>query len=550
MIQRVSDLSSWLIPNILRWSEKPLELKLLMKTARSATIEIADGGIYYTLESYHLFINGREYKTCDTVVTSVFGLKPATDYRIEIFHEAQGCEEVSTEKCIASAYFTTDEEFVTINVRELGAKGDGVSDDTVFIQSAISLCPEDSRVLVPEGRYLVTSLFLKSGVNIELAKGAVILADTDRTHYPALPGLIQSYDEKGEYNLGTWEGNPLPMFSGIITGMNVKNVCIYGEGCIDGQASYENWWKNCKVMNIAFRPRLVFLSHCDHVLLQGIRLCNSPAWNLHPYFSDNLGFYNLIIENPQDSPNTDGMDPESCNGVDIEGVRFSLGDDCIAIKSGKIYMGKKYKKASENITVRQCLMENGHGAVTVGSEMAAGIKAVTIEDCLFRNTDRGLRIKTRRGRGRDAVIDNISFRHIEMRNVMTPFVVNSFYFCDPDGKTGYVQSREVFPVDDRTPHIGRMAFEDINATDCHVAAAHFDGLPEEKIDNIFMKNVDISFAAQAKEDVPAMSVGAQKCSKKGIFARNVKKLELINVNVKGCEGDEIITENVDEIVRQ
>lgn len=524
-----------------------MELRLVMKTARSAVIEIADGGIYYTLESYHLFVNGIDYKTCDTVITSVFGLKPDTDYRFEIVHEAPGCEEASRNDVLTSAEFRTLPEFVTINVRDLGAKGDGISDDTVFIQSAISLCPEGSRVLIPEGRYLITSVFLKSGINIELAKGAVIAADTDRMHYPALPGLIQSYDEKDEYNLGTWEGNPLPMFTGIITGMNVSNVVIYGEGCIDGQASYENWWDNCKVMNIAFRPRLIFLSHCSNIRIQGIKLCNSPSWTMHPYFSDRLGFYNLTVENPQDSPNTDGMDPESCSDVDIEGVRFTLGDDCIAIKSGKIYMGRRYKKPSENITVRQCLMENGHGAVTVGSEMAAGIKDVKIESCLFRNTDRGLRIKTRRGRGRDAVIDAISFRNIDMKNVMTPFVVNAFYFCDPDGKTGYVQSREALPVDDRTPRIGKLSFEDIKAVDCHVAAAHFDGLPEEKIDRIVMKNVDISFAADAKTDVPAMSEGIEKCSRRGIFARNIKTLELKNVNITGCTGERIIASGVDKI---
>ena len=77
-------------------------------------------------------------------------------------------------------------------------------------------------------------------------------------------------------------------------------------------------------------------------------------------------------------------------------MRFSLGDDCIAVKSGKIYMGKKHKTPSENIHIRQCLMENGHGAVTLGSEMAGGVVNLTVEDCIFRHTDRGLRIKTRR----------------------------------------------------------------------------------------------------------------------------------------------------------
>ena len=121
-------------------------------------------------------------------------------------------------------------------------------------------------------------------------------------------------------------------------------------------------------MNIAFRPRLFFISGCKNVTLQGVTFCNSPSWTLHPYFSNDLKFIGVTVQNPSDSPNTDGLDPESCKNVEILGVRFSLGDDCIAVKSGKIYMGKKHKTPSENIHIRQCLMENGHGAVTLGSE--------------------------------------------------------------------------------------------------------------------------------------------------------------------------------------
>lgn len=444
--------------------------------------------------------------------------------------------------------FTTEYEFVTLNVRDFGAKGDGVQDDTKFIQAAILSCPLHSRVLIPKGTYRITSLFLKSNLNLELEKGAELKADTDRNAYPKFPALIESYDETGEYNLGTWEGNPLPMFAGIITGISVENVRIYGEGTINGNASKENWWHNPKVMVGAFRPRLFFISHCQNVILQGVKFCNSPSWTLHPYFSNHLKFYNLTVENPSDSPNTDGLDPESCKDVEIAGVRFSLGDDCIAVKSGKIYMGKKYKTPSENLLIRQCLMENGHGAVTVGSEMAGGVKNLIVEECLFRHTDRGLRIKTRRGRGKDAVLDNISFKKIHMNHVMTPFVVNSFYFCDPDGKTEYVQSREVMPVDDRTPFIKHLNFEDIDAKNCHVAAAYFDGLPEQKIEEIIMKNVTVTYAENPKCDVPAMSAGVESCSKKGIFANNVKKLVLENVSIAGQEGEEMTLLGIDEKV--
>ena len=132
---------------------------------------------------------------------------------------------------------------------------------------------------------------------------------------------------------------------------------------------------------------------------------------------------------------------------------------------------------------------------------------------------------------------------------MTPFVANSFYFCDPDGKTAYVQSREVMEVDDRTPHIKRMVFENIDAKNCHVAAAHFDGLPEQKIDEIIMRNVSVTYTDNPICDVPAMSEGVEKCTLKGIFANNVKKLTLDNVNVTGQVGEAIILQGVDELIK-
>lgn len=516
-----------------------MDIKLIMKSARSAVIEIADGGIYYTREAYRITLNGESMKKAETVITSFYHLKPETEYEVVVRRE-DGTE-------AGRLAFTTQYEFVTLNVRDFGARGDGCADDTGFIQAAIMACPGESRVLIPKGKYRIGTLFLKSNINLELERGAELLANTERSAYPRLPGLIQSFDEKAEYNLGTWEGNPLPMFAGIITGIQVKNVLIYGEGTINGNASRENWWRNPKEMIGAFRPRMFFLNQCENVTLQGVRFCNSPSWTLHPYFSRNLRFYSLNIENPCDSPNTDGLDPESCQDVEIAGVKFSLGDDCIAIKSGKIYMGRKHKTPSENIFIRQCLMENGHGAVTIGSEMAGGVKNLTVEECLFQNTDRGLRIKTRRGRGEDAVLDKILFKKIQMKDVMTPFVVNCFYFCDPDGKTEYVQSRESMPVDERTPYIKRLAFEDIEAKNCHVAAAFLEGLPEQKIEEIRMRNISVTYAENPKCDVPAMSEGVEHCSRRGIYASNVKKLVLEQVSITGQQGAAVEVSKVEEL---
>ena len=523
------------------WKEK-LSLKVLFSTARSATVEIADGGLYHTRKNYGIIVNGKKSGMADTVVTGVFHLEPDSDNEIVITDEE--------EKCFGHILVHTEKEFVTLDVQQFGAKGDGAADDTKAIQAAILACPKDGRVLIPAGKYCITSIFLKSNVKLELEEGTELCGIEDHSAYPVFPGMIPSTDGKDEYNLGTWEGNPLPMYAGLITGIDVENVVIYGKGVINGNASKKDWWNEPKKMKDAYRPRLVFLSHCKNVTLQGITLQNSPSWTIHPYFSEELGFYNITVSNPFDSPNTDGLDPESCKNVVAAGVKFSLGDDCIAVKSGKIYMGRKYKRPSENIVITHCLMENGHGAVTIGSEMSGGVRNLVVENCAFHNTDRGLRIKTRRGRGRDAILDEIIFRNIEMNHVMTPFVVNTFYFCDPDGKTPYVQSREPYPADERTPDVRRLVFEDIVAENCHVAGAYIEGLPEKKIEEIQMKNVKIAYAPEAKCDVPAMSEGVEPCSRRGIFVKNVKKLLLDGVEICGQEGEAVVSEAVDDMEKR
>lgn len=516
-----------------------MKFDIIFKEARSFTLECIDAGIYQLDGEYEIYVNDRLADRTDKVVYTVNGLKPDEEYRIYL----KRGDEISDTVTIK-----TDYESYTLNVRDFGALGDGMRDDTGSIQAAIYSCPKDGRVLLPRGVYKVTSLFMKSDVRFEIEEGAVLSAVTDREKFPVLPGLIESYDENSEYNLGTWEGNPLDMFAAIITCINVSNVTIYGKGVIDGCADHENWWKNPKLKRIAWRPRQIFMSHCENMTVQGIRVMNSPSWNLHPYFSKNLKFIDLEILNPKDSPNTDGLDPESCENVEIIGVYFSLGDDCIAIKSGKIYMGSKYKVPSRNLMIRQCCMRDGHGSITIGSEMAAGVMNLTVKDCLFLNTDRGLRIKTRRGRGKDAIIDDVVFENIHMDHVMTPFVINSFYFCDPDGYTEYVRSKEPLPVDERTPDIRKLSFRNITCDNCHVAAAFLYGLPERKIEKVEMKNISVNYAEKPMKGVPAMMEGMTPSVKHGIYANNIGVLEIENVKIDGCEGEALTAEHIDTLI--
>lgn len=521
-----------------------ISFDIIFKTARRITIELKDQGIYYTDRPYQVFLNGKPYMEGRKAVLTVKGLKPDTEYEIQIKNDMDESEAVT---------FATAYEFVTLDVRKFGARGDGEHDDTICIQAAINACPANSRVWIPKGVYKVSSLFLKSDLILELDEDAVLSAYTERSKFPILPGLIESYDESSEYNLGSWEGNPLDSFASIITGINVHNVVITGGGILDGNASFENWWEGNGRPKTggAYRPRMIFLNHCENITVHGITVQNSPAWNLHPYFSNHTRWIDLTVLNPKISPNTDGMDPESVDGLEVVGVSFSLGDDCIAMKSGKFYMGHKYKVASQNVVIRQCYMKHGHGSVTLGSEMAAGVKHLLCRDCIFEDTDRGLRVKTRRGRGKDAVIEDITFENIKMKGVLTPFVVNSYYWCcDPDGHSEYVSSKEALPVDDRTPQIKQLTFRNIEAHDCHVAAAFIYGLPESKVEEITFENVEIDFAENPQPEYPAMMAGVEPCTNKGIYINNVKKLTLDHVTVTGAKGEPVEIENVDEVIRR
>lgn len=513
-------------------------IKLLFKSSCSACFEWNNDKSYYKGESYVITLDGEEVLTSDLNVFSLFNLRPATYYTLGV---------LGTDYTFK---FKTKPESVCVSAKSFGAKGTGKGDDTTAIQTAINCLPLGGRLRLEKGVYPVAPLTLKSDITIELCKGAVLLGLTDEKRYPVIPGEVETLTKSEPLQCGTWEGLPRPMHQALIYGAHVTDVNIVGEGVIDGNAQNSTWWRDVQSRKIG-RPRLCFFNDCKRVAFHGVTGQNAASWQFHPYFSEDVGFYGISVNAPKVSPNTDGLDPESCKNVKIIGCRFSVGDDCIAIKSGKSpAFAQKYKRPAEKHVIRNCLMQNGHGAITLGSEMSAGVKDLTVTRCLFLNTDRGLRIKTRRGRGKLAVIDGVTFDNIVMQDVLTPIVINMYYYCcDPDRYGEYVWSREKLPVDDGTPYLGKFTFKNMVCTDCHVAACYCDGLSEAPISEITVENVSFSFADDAKEGVPSMATGVKKCSRKGMYFYGVQTLNVKNVTVRGAVGDDIITENVGTINR-
>lgn len=516
------------------------QVNVVFVSSVSVTFEILNDEIYSTKEPFGIYLNNNYVRSENKNVFSIFNLIPDTKYTLELdYNNTKITQE-----------FITKKESVAINVRNFGAKGDGITNDTSAIQLAIYCCPKEGRVILDAGTYLVSSIFLKDDITIELKKDATLKCTTDRTKIPYLPRAVD-LNNGAELLLGTWEGEKNDMFASVIFGLKVQNCNVIGEGTIDGDAQNGDWWIHHHDLRIAWRPRNVFLNQCNNIVLQGITTQNSAAWNVHPFFSNNCKFLNLNINSRKDSPNTDGLNPESCNGVDILGVNFSVGDDCIAIKSGKIEMGMKYKTPSSNITIRNCYMHDGHGGVVLGSEIGAGVKDLNVSKCFFKCTDRGLRIKTRRGRGKYSILDGITFDQIKMEGVLTPLVINSFYFCDPiDGKSEYVWSKEKLPVDDRTPYLGTFHFKDIYCTDCEVCAGFFYGLPEMPIKEVYLENVSISFKEDAKEGTPAMMSYLEPMKKENFYFNNIDRVIINNVKVIGATKDTYTLKNVNMITEE
>ena len=515
-------------------------MKLLFVSARSATVLLRPDGDYEMPAPAELTLEpeggsalplGRETRS----VTSLFGLLPDRAYTLRM---TPGTSDGPME----TLCFRTEAETCTLDVRRFGAKGDGATDDTSALQAAILCCPDGGRVWIPEGNYVTAPLFLRSHITLELAKGAVLSLTLDRSRFPILPGVSFPTGEGEETLLGTWEGNPLDNFASALTGIGVEDVRIIGEGVIDGRGQEAGWWKEPKLKHGAFRGHLLFLRSCRGVTVQGLTFRNSPAWNLHPAFSEDLSFLNIRVEAPADSPNTDGFDPQSCRRVRLFGAVFSVGDDCIAIKSGKIYMGRKYGAPCEDLEIAWCAMLDGHGGVTVGSEIAGGVKNVRVHHCVMRGNDRGLRIKTRRGRGRASVLDDIRFQDVRMEGVKAPLVVNCLYFCDPDGHSAWVQSREPQPVDDTTPTVGSILFERVEAKNCAACAGYILGLPERPVESVTLRDCRFTFRPDAAPMVPAMADGVPAVHNRGIVARFIRDLTLDNVRIEGIDGPEIAEE--------
>ena len=399
------------------------------------------------------------------------------------------------------------------NIANYGAKGDGKFDNNAIINNAILECNKlgGGRVVVPSGIFLCNGpINLKSNVNLHLKENAVIKFGTEPNYY--LPVVLTRFEGIEYYN-----------YSPLIRAYEQENIAVTGKGILDGQANNDNWWRwsgskndgwekgmpsqldstsvpllrkmnqnNVSVEKRIFgknhylRPNFIQPLKCKNVLISGVTFLDSPMWFIHPVECENIIIKGVTVIG--DGPNNDGCNPESSKDVLIEDCYFKTGDDCIAIKSGRNNDGRRIAKPSENIIIKNCKMEDGHGGVVIGSEISGGCRNVFVEDCKMDSPHllRAIRIKTNKHRG--GVIENIYVRNITIGEVSEAVLkINLKYDSSNEGQGG-----------DFLPIVKNVFLSDVTSEKSKYGI-FVEGHEKSKIKNITLKNC--SFNSVSKGNI-------------------------------------------------
>ncbi|XP_052170884.1 probable polygalacturonase [Diospyros lotus] len=315
-----------------------------------------------------------------------------------------------------------------ITIADFGGVGDGRTMNTKAFKKAIYRIEHLRRsggalLYIPAGVYLTESFNLTSHMTLYLAKGAVIKATQDTSNWPLIDPL-PSY--------GRGRERPGGRYMSFIHGDGLQDVIITGEnGTIDGQG--DTWWNMWRQGTLQYtRPNLIEFMHSSSIIISNVIFKNSPFWNIHPVYCSNVVIQFVTILAPRDSPNTDGIDPDSSSHVCIEDSFISTGDDLVAVKSGWDEYGIAYGRPSSDITIRRLTGSSPFAGIAVGSETSGGVENVLAEHISLHNMGVGIHLKTNIGRG--GVIRNITVSDVYMENARKGIKIAGDVGDHPDGR--------------------------------------------------------------------------------------------------------------------
>ncbi|WOL12490.1 putative polygalacturonase isoform X1 [Canna indica] len=366
---------------------------------------------------------------------------------------------------------------------DFGGVGDGATSNTAAFAAAVGNLSQvaadgGAMLVVPAGRWLTGPFNLTSHFTLFLNRGAVILASTDMNDFSIISPL-PSY--------GRGRDAPGGRYSNFIMGYNLTDVAITGNnGTINGQGHV--WWERFRANELQHtRGYLVEFMFCNNVLLSNVTLMNSPSWTLHPVYCRDVIVSGVTIYAPIKSPNTDGMNPDSCTNVKILDSYVTSGDDCIAIKSGWDQYGIAFNMPSKHIYIRNFTCVSPTSAtIAIGSEMSGGVEDVRAEYITAVNTESAVRIKT--GIGRGAYVRDVFVRRMRLHKMKYVFWMTSSYGQHPD---------EGFDPD-AVPVVRNINYSEVTATNVTMIG-RLEGLKRSPFTGICLSDVTAEISVMMKK---------------------------------------------------
>lgn len=375
------------------------------------------------------------------------------------------------------------------NVSDYGAVPDGKTLNTESFAKAISDCVETGggQVFVPNGTWLTGPIQLKSNINLHLEKDAEILFSKNFNDY--LPVVFSRFEGIEYYN-----------FSPLIYANGMKNIAITGEGKLNGQG--EIWWnldytshiknlyklgeKGTPVEERVFgeikynlRPDFIGIVNCQQILLDGITIIMGPMWTVHPTYSRDIIIRNINI-NTFPGPSTDGIIIDSSRNVLVENATLSTGDDAIVIKSGRDNDGRRVNIPSENVVIKNCTVNEAHGAIAIGSEISGSARNIFAENISIAKAEYGFRLKSNSQRGGTA--ENIWLNNFNIKKLTQAAIqINSYY---ERRNISYTNFPPVFQNINFSNFTSESSYDSINLF----------GLEESPIKNLSFKNINIQYS--------------------------------------------------------
>jgi len=461
------------------------------------------------------------------------------------------------------------------NVRDCGAAADGRTDDTAAFQEAVESCRSAGGgvVLVPPGVYLTGPITFADGMTLHVEQGAVVRFSKHFDDYPMTPTRRMGVE--------VFARRPQ------LYARDARDIAVTGGGLFDGQgqawrcvkkwkltdqqwrrlvasgghvATYQGdvtWWPSRKAFEGKaiydaiveriqrgerptldeyegaedyLRPTLLGFYRCRNVLLDGPSFSNSPFWNTHLVYCEDVTVRNCTFLNPWNAQNGDGLDLDSSRRVEVLDCEFAVGDDAICIKSGRDADGRRVGVPSEDIRIVDCRIRQGHGGITIGSEMSGGVRGVRAQNLTMENIQAGISIKSALGRG--GFVRDVQVSDVRMTNLKAQAIrVNCRYF---------INDPALAPLSQEPPLLEGLRFANISCSGA-AGAVLLDGLAESPIRDVLIVDARIDAERGVRlshaRDVSFHNVEVSCEEQPGLICDDVEGLDRSGLTIRRRAGE-------------